>query len=329
MESLKSAMNELKNSTVLITGATGTIGSALAQALFAANEKDALNIKILAFGRDEQKAKMLIEKNGVAFYKHDICEPFVLAENVDYIFHCAAVTKSAEMVSNPVDVAATSVFGTRNVLEMARAKQVKSLVYLSSMEVYGQGIDGEVTEKDLGHLDLTNLRSCYPESKRFCETLCNAYYAQYGVPVKLARLAQTFGAGVPKDDTRVFAQFAKSVIAGNDIVLHTDGKSRGNYCCITDAVNALFILLLKGENGQAYNIANPAASMTVREMAELVAGKFGVEVQVEIPANPQKLGYAPNSGYILNIDKITQLGWKPKYGLAEMYEQLVSSWQVV
>ena len=298
--------SELENGAVLITGATGTIGSALVRTIVAANEKYNLNIKT---------------------YTPNIREPFSIDGNIDYIFHCAAITKSAEMVSNPVGVMAVSIDTTRNILELAKAKQTKSVVYLSSMEIYGQNINGEVSENDLGYLDLTNPRSSYPESKRFCETLCNAYHSQHGIPVKTARLAQTFGAGTSKDDTRIFAQFARSVIAKNDIILHTEGKSIGNYCYISDAVRALFTLLLKGENGQAYNIANPAASMTIRETAELVAGKFGLNVKIEIPPNSQKLGYAPDSGYRLNIEKITHLGWKPKYDLAQMYERLVSDWQ--
>jgi len=319
--------SELKDSAVLITGATGTIGSALVRTLCAANEKYKLNVKILAQGRDEKKAKPLIEKHGAVFLKNDIRKPVVLSENVDYIFHCAAVTKSACMVSMPVDVMAVSVDGTRNILELAREKKSKSVVYLSSMEVYGQGINGEVRESESGHLDLTNPRSCYPKSKRFCEMLCNAYYAQYGVPVKSARLAQTFGAGSPKNDTRVFTQFAESAADRKDIILHTVGKSIGNYCYTSDAVRALFTLLLKGENGQAYNIANPKTYMTIRQMAELAAVEFGVNVKTQIPENIQQLGYAPVTGYKLNIDKITKLGWKPKYDLIQMYKRMLADWK--
>ncbi|MCL2722124.1 MAG: NAD(P)-dependent oxidoreductase [Treponema sp.] len=316
---------ELKNSAVLITGATGAVGLALVRTLFAANKMHNLGIKILAFGKSEKKVKSLIEKYGVVFHKHDVREPFTLNENVDYIFHCAAITKSSDMVNKPVDVMYTAVDGTRNMLELAKEKRIKSAVYLSSMEVYGQ-YEGEAAEKDLGRLDLTNARSCYPESKRFCEMLCNSYHVQYGIPVKTARLAQTFGAGTAKDDTRVYAQFAKSAAAAEDIILHTEGKSRGNYCDISDTVRALFTLLLKGENGQAYNIANPKASMTIREMAEFAAAEFGVKVRVEAPKNAQKLGYAPDSSYKLNIDKITNLGWNPKYGLIDMYRHMTADW---
>ena len=320
---------KLRGSTVLVTGATGVIGSALVRTLFAADATRGLGIRTLAFGRDVRKAAALVEKYSVIFCRHNVREPFTLSENVDYIFHCAAITTSAEMVKCPVDVMDTSINGTKNVLELARDKRVKSVVYVSSMEVYGQEIDGEVTELDLGRLDLKDPRTCYPESKRVCETLCSEYFSQYGVSVKTARLAQTFGAGTPRDDTRVFAQFARSVLAQKDIVLHTNGRSRGNYCYTTDAVRALLTLLLKGENGQVYNVANPDAGMTIREMAELVATEVAggrVSVVVNIPDDIKKRGYAPESGYILNIDKIKLLGWYPRYNLAQMYERMIAEW---
>jgi nucleoside-diphosphate-sugar epimerase len=162
--------------------------------------------------------------------------------------------------------------------------------------------------------------------------LCVVYTAQYGIPVKIARLAQTFGAGTPQDDTRVFAQFARSAIAGTDIELHTEGKSRGNYCYTSDAVRGLLAILLKGTDGQAYNIANPAASTTVREMAEMVANNIcngKIKVTVKIPDDIKKRGYAPDTGYVLNADKLKSLGWMPTYNLNDMYRRMLADWQVV
>lgn len=323
---------ELRGSTVLITGATGAIGSVIVRTLLSANIKYGLDIRVLALGRDLRKAKLLFGANGAESYEQEICNPFSLPGRVDYIFHCAAVTKSAEMAANPVGVIKTSIKGTENILALAREKNVKSMVYLSSMEVYGITDPALpwVKEENLGYIDLQKIRSCYPESKRMCECLCNCWYSQYGVPVKTARLAQTFGAGTPEEDSRVFAQFARSAIAGKDIILHTEGNLLGNYCYLADTIRGLFLLLLKGENGHAYNIVNPDASMTIREMAELVANKVcneKITVRIEKPADIEKLGYPPDTTMRLSAEKIEKLGWKPEYGLAEMYQRMILDWQ--
>jgi len=323
----------LRGRTVLVTGATGLIGGALASALSAADREFNLGLCLIGHGRDKCKCEALAQRLGLEPIVGDIRSPSVLAGatgGVDYMFHCAAITKSTDMLAAPVDVALTAADGTRNVLELALAKGCKGFVYLSSMEYYGQMGPGEVYESDLGHLDLSSPRSCYPESKRFCEMLCVAYSAQYGLPAKIARLAQTFGAGTPQDDTRVFAQFARSAMSGEDIELHTEGKSRGNYCYISDTVRGLLTILLKGKIGGAYNIANPAASVTIREMAELVANEaYGgkIKVVVNVPDDIQKRGYAPDVGYTLNPDKLTALGWSPMYGLADMYQRMLADWQ--
>lgn len=323
---------ELRDSTTLITGATGTVGSALVQALSAVNKKYELGVRILACGRDLIKSKRLVKFSGVEFFEQDIRNPLTVQGNVDYIFHCAAVTKSSEMAINPLGVIETSIKGTSNVLTLAREKSVKSMVFLSSMEVYGITYSTMpfVMEEDLGYIDLKNPRSCYPESKRMCECLCSCWFAQYGVPVKTARLAQTFGAGTPEDDSRIFAQFARSVMAGEDIILHTEGNSQGNYCYMSDTVRGLFLLLLKGKNGEPYNIANPAASMMIRQMAELVASKAGEgrsKVVVRKPADIEKHGYPPDTAMRLSVEKIEELGWRPRYGLEEMYHRMILDWR--
>jgi nucleoside-diphosphate-sugar epimerase len=328
--------NDLRNDTALVTGATGLVGSALVRALSAANKAYNLNLRILAHGRNKDKGEALARACGAEFVCGDIRRPATaadmakIANRIDRIFHCVAITKSADMFARPADVAETEVCGTQNVLKLALERHCKGFVYLSSMEVYGRTDLPEVRESDLGRIDLSNPRSCYPESKRFCETLCAVCVAQYGLSAKIARLAQTFGAGTPKDDTRVFAWFARSALAGENIVLHTEGKSRGNYCYTADTVRGLLTILLKGKDGEAYNVANPAASATIREMAELVSNEVcggGIKAVVNVPEDIQKYGYAPETSHRLNADKLMSLGWKPEYGLAEMYKRMLAEWK--
>jgi nucleoside-diphosphate-sugar epimerase len=326
----------LRGRTALVTGATGLVGGALARILSAANTKHGPGLRIVAHGRNKDKGESLARDCGAEFVAGDIrrtetAESIAcIADKIDFVFHCAAVTKSADMAARPADVAETEVFGARNTLKLALERHCQGFVYLSSMEVYGRTDLPEVREGDLGRIDLSNPRACYPESKRFCETLCAAYAAQHGLSAKIARLAQTFGAGTPKDDARVFAAFARSALAGENIVLRTEGKSRGNYCYTADTVRGLLTILLKGKDGEAYNVANPAASATIREMAELVAnGICGgrIKAVVNVPEDIQKYGYAPETSHRLNADKLMSLGWKPKHGLAEMYRRMLADWR--
>jgi nucleoside-diphosphate-sugar epimerase len=327
--------HDLIDCVVLVTGATGLVGSALVRALSAASERYDLNVRLIAHGRNEIKGEMLVRETGAKFKSGDISKSSAIlnaTDKLEYVFHCAAITKSVEMINNPVDIITTEFNGTWNMLELAREKHCKGFVYLSSMEVYGQTGLHEVRESDLGYLDLSSSRSCYPESKRLCEILCNAYAAQYGLPVKIARLTQTFGAGTPKDDTRVFAQFARNAVAEADIELHTEGKSRGNYCYISDTVRGLLTILLKGKAAEAYNISNPAVSVTVREMAEMVARdicdrKIGVVYKAN--GDTENRRYATDVSHIISADKLKSLGWSPKYKLDEMYRRMIADWQSI
>lgn len=332
-------LDMLKDSTILVTGGGGLIGSMLVRTLKAAKRAYGFPLRILALSRTVSRIQYL-EGDGVELLGGDICDPLDIPEKLDYIIHCASVTKSAFMAAQPVETLLTSILGTKNVLDLARTKEVRSMVYLSSMEMYGTGAttadkngqfleDAGVTEDMLGYIDLSNPRSSYPEGKRASECLCQAYCSQYGVPVRIARLAQTFGAGVARDDSRVFAQFARSAEQRNNIILHTQGQSEGNYCYLADTLLGILTILLKGQGGQAYNIANETLHMTIKDMADLVAGEVAqppVKVVVECPEDSGKHGYAPETRLFLNAEKLRGLGWQPRYSMADMYRRMIMWW---
>lgn len=321
-----------RNACIFVTGATGLIGSSLVKSFLCCNRKKNLNIHVTAAVRSRDKAESiygeLLKREELELYIGDIIDPVQYEGPIDYIFHTASITASKLMVEHPVCTIETAYQGTKNILELARDKKVRGFVYVSSMEVYGKpDPDLEFVEEDnLGYIDISSVRSSYSEGKRICECLCTAYASEYGVPVRTARLAQTFGAGVLPSDNRVYVQFARSAMKREDIVLHTEGTSEGNYCYIRDVIKALILLGYKGEIGEAYNIVNEETHMQIRQMAALVAEKIAdgeISVRFEIPESALAFGYAPAVKMKLCSAKMRSLGWKPEVGLAEMYERMI------
>lgn len=326
------SFEKYQGSTVFITGATGLIGSSLVRCFLCGNRKKHLDIHIVAAVRDENKASKLfgdlLKRTELEIYIDDIAKPVCYEGRIDYIFHTVSVTASKMMVEHPVCTLETSYQGTLHMLELAREKHVKGMVYVSSMEVYGIPDVSlkEVTEKDLGYIDIENVRSSYSEGKRVCECLCTAFAAEYGVPVRSARLAQTFGAGILESDNRVYVQFARSAINREDIILHTEGTSEGNYCYIRDVLKALLILGYSGNNGEPYNIVNENSHMQIREMARLVAEEIcdgNISVKFDIPESALTYGYAPAVKMRLSGEKMRALGWSPEVDMIEAYQRMI------
>jgi len=315
--------------TYLITGASGMIGGMLAERLLCAEECRQGGIRVI--GTTRSRGAQCTGRPGMIWLETDCREQTVFQERiqtkVDYIIHCAAPTASSYMVSNPVETVDSIIDATRNMLELARWFRVKSIVCLSSMEVYGQvpDIGRPRTEEELGMIDLRMARSSYPLGKRIAEHYCHSYCQEYGIPAKIARLAQTFGTGVRQKDQRVYMQFARAVLEGRDIVLKTTGMSMGNYCAVDDAVDAIFTILYSGKDGEVYNVVNEANTMRISEMAELVAkqiadGSIGVRYEL---SEMEKTGYAPATELRLSGEKLRRLGWMPEKDLASMYRDVI------
>lgn len=327
------AYEELKNATVLVTGATGLVGSLLAKAFACHNRLNGANVNVLLLVRSMEKAKavfgQLLNRGDITLVLGDVTQPVQLPCNVDYVFHCASVTASKTMVTHPVETIFTALDGTRNVLEAARVGGARAVVYVSSMEMYGamDQSDIAVTEEMSGYINPLAVRSNYPESKRMCENMCVAYAHEYGMNIKIARLAQVFGAGILPGENRVFAQFARSAMNGTDIVLHTKGLSHGNYCYTADAVTGLVCILLRGENQQAYNVVNEDTHTTIADMAKMVASKLAqppVNVIFDIPQTNTH-GYAPDTKLRLSSQKLQNLGWMPRMNLEGAYRRMMGS----
>lgn len=315
---------DLADARFMITGATGLIGSTLVRCLLALDNGVRITIPV----RNRAKAVVMYgsDASRLNIVECDLMEYCTsLNEEFDYIIHCASPTAGSYMNEHPVETYELAVETTRALLQYARKHPVKGMVYVSSLEYYGQNFDDHIITEDFqGYVDATSARSSYPMGKRAAEYLCFAYSQEYGVPAKVARLTQTFGAGVAAEDNRVFAQFARSVMAGTDIVLHTTGESAKPYCYTTDCASAILTILLKGSNGEAYNVANQDTYINIRSMAEFLRDNFNPTIKVVVEEHPE-MGYAPVTKLHLSSEKLMALGWKPQYDLKEMFRRLMES----
>lgn len=318
---------QLRGKSFLITGATGLIGSVMVRCLLELNWQKQLGLNIVAIVRDNEKAKRVLADDYMEIDVMHIplsgISQDAICTKVDYIVHLACPTESIYFVEHPVETLRTAIDGTTAVLEFAKIANVEAMVYASSLEVYGSNMTNEWINEDFqGYVSPTEVRSSYNISKRACECLCHAYAKEYGVNAIIARLTQTFGAGIALSDNRVFAQFARKAIDGKDIELHTTGELSRPYCYTTDAVSAILYLLIKGERGEAYNVANKDSYISIRDMAEMIKEQFNPNINV-IFAPKDNLGYAPPTKLRLDTHKIESLGWEPKMGLKAMYTKLI------
>lgn len=301
------ALLKSKMKRVLVTGATGLVGRAVARELVKRG------YRVVALVRDLNKAASLLPRE-VELVQGDVMEKPVIEGKIDAIIHAACPTASKFFVEHPEETRQTIVEGTRQMLDLAKEKCAR-LVYISSMEVFGASEKEDVAEDDLGYLDPNLPRNSYPLGKREAEALCCAY-AQAGGDVVVARPVQTFGVGVQKTDNRVFMQFLRAKLSGEDIVLKTTGTKAHCYCETSDCIDGILTILEKGVSGEVYNISNEETFCTIREMAEMLVGTDRVRIELDPSA------YPPSTRMRIKSDKLRALGWVPRYNLKEMYERL-------
>ncbi len=303
---------KLDGCNILITGATGLIGSCLVEVLMS-NPKRSYHV--YAMGRNEERAKGRFAAywNDEAFHfvRHDVLEPLHCETCFDYIVHAASGANPNLFAQHPVEVMRENINGLDYLMSYGLQHGMKRMLYVSSGEVYGEG-DGRVfTEEYSGYVDCTSPRSCYPSAKRATETLCAAYIAEYGANVVIARPCHIYGPHFTESDNRVYAQFIRNALRGEDIVMKSTGEQYRSWCYVVDCVSALLYILLKGERGQAYNIADSESNITIRELAELTASAVGKKVIIDVPDEMERQGYNPVTKSVFSTDKLEALGWKP------------------
>lgn len=303
-------MDFLRDKTVLITGATGMLGSCLVDFLRLDGRS-----RVIAMGRSSAYAEERFgpSDGNYTFYQGDVCIPFAdLHENVDYIIHAASNADPVHMAKDPTGTLLANVQGTKNLLDYGMSHGMKRFLFVSSGEVYGQpnaNLD-DFTEEYCGPLDLSTHRSCYPVGKRAAEVLCLSYISQYQADVVIVRPCHLFGPTMTQKDSRAVSEFLWSAVDGRDIVIKSAGLLERSHCYVADATGALLTVLLKGVCGTAYNIADKRYQMRIRDFAGQAARVGGCKVLYEAPHELERAGYSKVSRAVLDASRLETLGWR-------------------
>lgn len=321
----KISWEKLKDKTVLITGASGMVGSYMLYVLTRLNDLYSYNIKAIAMVRNPKKLlKEITDRDDVEVVVHDVTEKYETEEKIDYIVHAASPASPLIMQNYPVETIAANTIGTFNTLLLANEKKADGYLFISSREIYGQPYDGQefFYEDTYGFVDQLNPRSCYSEGKKAAETMCVSFAAQYGLNVKIARLAHTYGPGMSIYDGRVQADFLKNIVHNEDIVLKSMGTAVRTYTYIGDAISGMFRILLDSDE-IAYNIGNENCKVSIRELAEIMVDIYperNLKLVFDIPEGGTK-GTAPYTLGILSSKKLRALGWEPEYSVKDGFRR--------
>lgn len=333
-EDLKEIINndlpfdKFNNKTILITGANGLIASCLVDSLVYLIKEKKIDLKIYALCRNKDKAekrfKSFLNKNYFDLIIQDVTEDYEMNIKFDYIIHAASNAHPVAFVQDPVGVINANIIGSLKLLEYSKKYGNERFLFVSSSEVYGKNeYVEEYKENDYGKLETMSFRSCYSESKRMAETIGASYLEEYEINFISVRPAYIYGASMLEDNTRVNEQFLKLAKSGKNIVMKSEGTQIRSYCYVADCVSAFLYILLKGEVGQVYNIADKDQNITIKNFAETIAKKSNVKLIFDLPNDTEKKGYGLVKNTILNSTKIEKLGWKSKNSLDKSIEKIL------
>lgn len=319
--SLDLPWKDLKDKSVMITGATGMIGSTLVDSLMKKNEEN-LGCHIYVMGRNRQKADLrfstYLNRVEYHFIEHDINMPLTSEiGHFDYIIHLASNTHPVAYASDPIGTITTNIIGLNNILEYACKTATKRVVFASSNEIYGEN-RGDVEKFDenyCGYINCNTMRAGYQESKRCGESLCQAYIKQKGIDIVIPRLTRSYGPTLLPTDTKALSQFLHNALDGEDIVLKSEGKQYFSYTYVADAVSGLLTVMLKGKSGEAYNISDEASDIMLRDLAKLIADEAGTKVVFDLPDSVEAAGFSTVTKARLDNRKIKYLGFGLKYDI--------------
>lgn len=320
---LQNHVEDFSGKTFLITGAGGFLGKYMVLLLKYLNEH-VLDRKISALLLDNfitGYEQQVVEDEHLVFKKHDVIQPFFTEQPIDYIIHAAGIASPVYYTKFPIETMDVGTIGTRNMLELAQEKKVKSFLFTSSSEVYGDPHHEAVPTPETynGNVSITGPRSCYDESKRFGETMCLSFWKVFNIPVKIVRPFNVYGPGIRPDDYRVLPNFIEHALRKEPLPIHGDGRNTRSFCYISDEIEAIFKLLFSNANGEFFNVGNPEPEISVSDLAQLVARVMPYKVDI-VHIDPPHAVYASSDPKrrCPDISKLkSAIDFKPRYHLEE------------
>lgn len=335
IQGVRKEVEQLSGKTLLISGGAGFLGSYIVGTIAVLNREvlkkpcRVISIDNYITGRRRRLGE---EMNGETFMciEQDVVKEFDIEEEVDYIIHAAGIASPVHYHKYPIETIESAILGTKNLLEMARKKRVKSFLYFSSSEIYGDPDPNCIPTPETyrGNVSSVGPRACYDESKRLGETLCMVYHSRYGVPVKIVRPFNIYGPGMLPDDYRVIPTFIISALHKRPLYVHDSGKQTRTFCYISDAIVGFFKVLLSHHNGHIYNIGNDKPEITMRELAHIISSIFKYKLEIIAISYPHTYPQDEPRRRCPDLTKIkTHLSYSPRVSLEKGLRRVVRWYQ--
>ena len=315
-------MLDFNKKTVLVTGASGLIGSNLTHELL---NQGAI---VIAMGRSLEKLKKIFDtekdnKNLIIMTGNVSVGIQNNFPKVDFIFHAASPISGMEIKDRPVETITANLTGTINCLELLRRQESGRLIVFSSATVYGNQFDKEKTvneEETICADALDTVNAPYSESKRMIEVIARSYSKQYGIDTVIVRIAYVYGFVRPTPNT-AFYEFINKAVVGENIVLNNSGMARRDNIHVNDVIKGLLLVALKGENASSYNISSNGERgnyKAIDEMAEVIANVTNtIKKEAEIRVLTKTILETRKPGMKLDNSKLKKLGWSVEISLQD------------
>lgn len=333
---LQNELPVLSGKRVLITGGAGFLGYYLIHALLNWNAKsqaDALELDVydnFSRGTPEWLTQLSRDPH-LRLVKHDITAP-VPADfgPYEFIIHAASIASPIYYRQHPIATMDANVDGLRKLLDWTLEQQrsevpVEGFLFFSTSEIYGDPTPDNIPTPETyrGNVSCTGPRACYDESKRYGETLCVNFAREYGLPIKIARPFNNYGPGLKITDGRALPDFARNILANEDLVLYSDGMPTRTFCYVADAVVGYIKILVNGRGGESYNIGTDDDEISIRDFAELVVETaaelfdYKGRVRFNVSSDEDYLTDNPNRRCPVIHKARTELGYEPTISLRE------------